>query len=198
LNSELLIKLIFEKASQLHIPTVIIGGLALPAYNVARATLDIDISIYISTQKQLNQLLIDLKREGINTLEQPKLGQDLFIIFGFKNEVEIWLKPCDAFEWDKEMINRIKIFSGNTHVLALEDFILTKLARADRSSTDISDILQLLINNYDEIDWKYFRFRLNWASVEKDFKEILRGSELDLNVELKKILKEILERINQK
>jgi len=195
LNSELLVNFIFDKASQLKIPIVIIGGLALPAYNVARTTLDIDISINISTQKQLNQFLLELNREGIKSLQNPKLGQDLFTVFGFKNEAEIWLKPCDAFEWDKEMTKKIKLYFGNIFVLALEDFILTKLARSDRSSTDISDILQILINNYKEIDWEYFRFRLNWANLESDFKEILQGIELEINEDLKKILIKILEQL---
>ena len=198
MNSELLVYHIFDKASQLKIPIVVIGGLALPAYEVARTTLDIDISINISTQEQLNQFLLELKQEGIKTLQNPKLDQDLFTVFGFKNEAEIWLKPCDAFEWDKEMTKKIKIYFGNIYVLALEDYILTKLARSDRSSTDISDILQILINNYNEIDWAYFRFRLNWARLENDFKEILHGIELEINEDLKKILIKISERMNQK
>jgi murein endopeptidase len=42
---------IVELASNIGIPTVLIGGLALPAYNVARTTLDIDICIYVTTQE---------------------------------------------------------------------------------------------------------------------------------------------------
>jgi hypothetical protein len=198
LNSERLLKLIFKVASQLEIPAVVMGGLALPAYNVARTTLDIDISIHIASQEQLNQFLSNLNRDGLNTLQNPKLDQDLFTIYGLKNEAEIWLKPCDAFEWDDDMINRIKPYEGNTYVLGLEDFIITKLARADRSSTDISDVLQLLINNYDEIDWDYFNFRLKWANLVQEFKLILRGVELDINEDLRNILTQISENVNKK
>jgi hypothetical protein len=198
LNSERILKIIFKEASHLRIPIVIIGGLALPAYHVARTTLDIDIAIHVSNQKQLDQFLSDLKKEGLTTHQNPKLGQDLFTVYGFKNEAEIWLKPCDAFEWDNEMVNKIKPYYENTHVLALEDFFLTKLARTDRSSTDISDVLQLLINNYNEIDWEYFRYRLRWANLEPDIKNILRGIELDINEDLKNILTQISEKINQK
>jgi hypothetical protein len=40
---------IFEISKNLNIPIVILGGLALPAYNVARTTIDINISIFVKT-----------------------------------------------------------------------------------------------------------------------------------------------------
>lgn len=195
MTSETLIEKIFHLASKSNIPAAIIGGLALPAYDVARTTLDIDISLYFENQKSLDDFVDLLKQENIQTLKQPKLTHDLFTVFGFNNEAEIWLKPCDAFRWDEKMVNKINHYSKNISVLSLEDFIMTKLARMDRSSTDISDIIQLLTNNYETLDWEYFRYRLKWAGLEKDFKEIIKGIELDIYPELKVIFEDILEKI---
>lgn len=183
-------------ASHFKITTVIIGGLALPAYKVARTTLDIDICINIKSQEILDLFIKTLKENDIITIQNPKLDQDLFTVFGKNNEAEIWLKPCDAFHWDEQMVEKMQLFFENIYVLAVEDYILTKIARADRSSTDISDVLQILIANKDKLDWEYLRFRLKWASIESDFKEIIKGFELDFNNHIRNFSKEILDKFN--
>ena len=189
-----LLKTFLTTTSKLSIPTVIIGGLALPAYHVVRTTLDIDLCIYITSQDQLDELLIKLNNNGLKTLQTPKIDHDLFIIFGKNNEAEIWLKPCDTFDWDNKMVEKIKKFKKMINVLAVEDYILTKIARSDRSSTDISDVLQILIANENEIDWNYLHERLKWAKVKGDFKKIIDAfslsSELKDNQLVKKIYNE--------
>jgi len=176
------------------ITTVIIGGLALPAYNVARTTLDIDVCIYVESQEELEQFVKELYDKEISTIQNPKINHNLFTVFGKQNEAEIWLKPCDAFDWDKQMVEKIQNFFSNVYVLATEDYILTKIGRSDRSSTDISDIIQILIANKDKLDWDYLRYRLKWANLESDFKRILKSFELDYNNNLKNISKDILEK----
>lgn len=180
-----------DLADQLKIPAVLIGGLALPAYNVARTTLDIDICICIKSREELNWFIEALYNNDISTVQNPNLSHDLFMVFGKRSEARIWLKPCDAFHWDKQMVEKIQKFFANVYVLAVEDYILTKLARFDRSSIDISDILKILIANKDEIDWEYLRFRLDWMDLESDFKEILEGFKLDFNNNLRNISKEV-------
>jgi len=44
-------KTIINVAEQISIPNVVIGGLALPAYNITRTTLDIDLCIHVSSQE---------------------------------------------------------------------------------------------------------------------------------------------------
>ncbi len=92
------------------------------------------------------------------------------------------------------MVEKIRKFFANVYVLAVEDYILTKLARFDRSSIDISDILKILIANKDELDWEYLRFRLDWIDLESDFKEILEGFKFDFNNNLRNISKEVLDK----
>ena len=73
---------------------------------------------------------------------------------------------------------------------------MTKLARADRSSIDIDDILQILINNYKNIDWKYLRFRIKWRDLMREFKDILQAFEIDINNEYRTIGKTIIDKFN--
>lgn len=191
-----ILQIILDLTTQYKITTVIIGGLALPAYNVARTTLDIDICIKIKSQEQLNTFIEALKENEINTKQQPKIDHDFFTVFGKNNEAEIWLKPCDAFQWDDQMVEKIQLFFGGVYVLAIEDYILTKLARSDRSSVDIDDILNIMITNRDSIDWEYFRFRIKWADLENDFKELIKAFELDFNNNVRNISKDILDNLN--
>lgn len=174
-----LFRTIFKETARLSIPAVVLGGLALPAYNIARLTLDIDICIRVKSQDELNHFINALKENNISTTQNPKIDQDLFTVLGKNSEAEIWLKPCDAFFWDDQMVKRIKNYIENVHVLAIEDFILTKLARGDRSSTDIDDIIQLLIANKNDIDREYLLYRLKWIELLSDFNEILNKSKID-------------------
>ena len=103
-----LTQIIFSEATRLKIPAIILGGLALPAYNVFRTTIDIDICIYVNSQEVLDEFIIALKNNNIETLQQPKIEHDLFTVFGQNYEAEIWLKPCDAFSWDLQMVERIQ------------------------------------------------------------------------------------------
>lgn len=187
-----LIQDFFEITSELEINSVIIGGLALPAYKVARTTLDIDIAIHITKQEDLNELLDFLSNRGIRTKQNPKIDHDLFTIFSKTSEAEVWLKPCDAFDWDEKMVENIIKFDKNIHVLAIEDFIMTKLARSDRSLIDHYDILQILISNINELDWDYLHFRLGWIGMRNDFEEILKAFNLDFDSKFQGQAQEIL------
>ncbi len=187
-----ILQTILEVASHLKIKTAIIGGLALPAYNVARTTLYIDICIKIESQKQLNLFVKGLNENDITTKQKPRIDHDLFTVFGKRSEAEIWLKPCDAFQWDNQMIEKLHSFFGNVKVLAVEDYLLTKLARSDRSAVDIDDILKIIIANKNSLDWNYFQFRLNWADLENDFKVIIKAFELDANNNVRSMSSDIL------
>lgn len=188
-----LLQTILNIAADCNIPIVLIGGLALPAYNIARSTLYLDICIFVKSQEELNQFIKMLKKNKISTSQKPKISHNLFTVFGMRGEAEIWLKPCDAFHWDDQMVEKTQNFFDNVYVLAVEDYILTKLGRSDRSSIDISDILKILIANKDNLDWEYIRFRLKWVDLESDFKEILKGFKLDVNHNLRNLSKEILD-----
>ncbi|TXT58797.1 MAG: hypothetical protein BAJALOKI2v1_300012 [Promethearchaeota archaeon] len=187
-----MLKDFFKVTSKINIPSVLIGGLALPAYDVVRTTIDIDLAICVKKQAKLNKLVDLLAKNHIETKQNPKMNHDLFTIFSKRNEAEDWLKPCDAFDWDKEMLKRIKKFKENYQVLAIEDFIMTKLARADRTPVDHQDILQLLIINIDEIDWDYLHCRLDWIKMKDEFESIIDAFTLEVDSEFENKAKRIL------
>lgn len=189
-----IIQIIFDVASKQNIPTVIIGGLALPAYDVTRTTIDIDICIYANNQTDLDNFVEALKDSGIKTLQNPKVDHEVFMVFGANNEAEIWLQPCSMFKWDDQMIQKIRPFGHYTHVLAIEDFILTKLARHDRSSVDVDDIAQVIITNKDSIDWDYLYYRVNWIGIMEPFKDLLKIFKKDVDKNLRDISKDILDK----
>jgi len=108
---------IFSVANRLKIPAVILGGLALPAYNVFRTTMDIDICVYINSQEVLDEFILALKKTKLKTLQQPKIEHDLFTIYSQNNEAEIWLKPCDAFSWDLQMVERVQKYIDDIYVI---------------------------------------------------------------------------------
>jgi hypothetical protein len=183
----------FKVSSKMNIPSVLIGGLALPAYDVVRTTIDIDLAIYVKKQKKLNKLVNLLSKNDIETMQNPKMEHNLFTIFSKRNEAEVWLKPCDAFDWDKEMLKRIERFNKSFKVLALEDYIMTKLARSDRTPVDHQDILQLLISNTDKIDWDYLHYRLDWIEMRNEFERIIEAFTLEVDSEFENKAKKILE-----
>ena len=96
------------------------------------------------------------------------------------------------------MLEKCRPFSSYVNVLALEDFILTKLARDDRSSTDIDDIMQLIITNKNTIDWGYLSYRLKWKDLIEDFKDILEAFKADLDENLRETSNEILTKFKYK
>ncbi len=104
-----------DVADQLKIPAVLIGGLALPAYNVARTTLDIDICIYVKSREELNRFIEVLYNNDISTVQNPNLNHDLFTVFGKRDQAEIWLKSCDPFigmiKWWKRYGNFLLMFT---------------------------------------------------------------------------------------
>jgi hypothetical protein len=173
-----LLRTIANVCESLDINWVIIGGLALPAYGVTRTTLDLDIAIYVKTNEMLQLLINKLKDNHIQTAQKPKISHLLFTVFStkFHDEAEIWLHPCDAFIWDDEMIDRIKVVSGerDLRVLAPEDFIMTKLARMDRSNVDLQDIVQVILSEKN-IDWTYLIERTAKLELFPDLQELVKN-----------------------
>jgi hypothetical protein len=152
--------------------------MALPAYGVTRTTLDLDVAISFSASSEISDFLNELQKNKVKTLQNPQLEHLVFTVFSteLKDEAEIWLAPCDAFSWDEEILSRIQTVEGdpNLRVLSPEDFILTKLARDDRSYVDIQDVLQILLAQQQLIDWNYLLTRASQQGVKSELQEILQ------------------------
>ena len=165
---------LIRHANASKLPSVIIGGLALPAYNIARTTIDIGFCIYAKTQKSLDKFIAFLAADDIFTAQNPQTSDILFVVFtSDHDEAEVWLTPCDRFRWDPEMVHRILHFTKEYCVLSPEDFITAKLGRAGRAETDIDDVMQIVINNATSLDWKYLEERVQWAGLNEDLRKVL-------------------------
>ncbi len=162
-----------EKANLIH---VVIGGLALPAYNVVRASYDVDFCIAVKDQDELDNFLSILNKNAIKTQQRPKSDDVVFTVYDeeLRQEAEVWLTPCDKFRWDDEMISRIRKSEKGFNVLAPEDYIVAKLARTDRSAVDVDDVMQIIETQRDKIDMKYLSKRAEWAGVGNDLTNLLK------------------------
>jgi len=155
---------------------VVIGGLALPAYNVVRASYDVDFCIAVKDQDELDNFLSILNKKGIKTQQRPRSDDIIFTVYDqeLKQEAEIWLTPCDKFRWDDQMVSRIRRSEKGFNVLSPEDYVVAKLARADRSAVDVDDVMQIIEMQRDRIDMQYLKKRAEWAGVSNDLKNLLK------------------------
>ncbi|MHA2497759.1 MAG: DUF6036 family nucleotidyltransferase [Candidatus Hodarchaeales archaeon] len=173
-----ILKAIIASCKIVGLDWALVGGMALPAYGVTRSTLDIDVAILFNSSTEISDFLSELQQYKVKTLQNPQLEHLVFVIFSteLKDEADIWLAPCDAFPWDEEIVNRIQSVEGDPdlRVLSPEDFILTKLARADRSNIDIQDALQILLAQQQSIEWSYLLTRASQLGLKSDLQEILQ------------------------
>ena len=146
---------------------MLIGGYALPAYGLIRATVNIDIAIALNSQEPM-QLKKELEKAGFQisffTEENP-----CFTVTNMKAaaEIEVWVRP-DGITLDAECLRRrqeIKIGDSKFWVIGPEDFIVNKLARRDRRTQDEVDVLTVLENNRLKLDSHYLYANAERAGV---------------------------------
>ena len=146
-----------------NVPYMIIGGYALPFYGRIRATVDIDLAVAIKTEKELNQLLNLLRSADFEpTIASP--NNPLIVVLDRKEkiELELWLKPDGVVFGDETLRKRQKAeISANfwAWIISAEDFIVSKLARPDRGTTDEQDVKSVLIRQANKLDNEYLQRR---------------------------------------
>ncbi len=162
---ERLLKL-FEKK---NISYMIIGGYALPFYGRIRTTIDLDLAISIKTKEELDCLRDWLKSIDFEITVDSHLNPVIVVLDRIqKFEIELWLKP-DGIDFDDELLKRRKrmelVAGFEAWVISPEDFIVTKLARPDRSVTDEQDVKSVLVMQRNSLDREYLENRARNAGV---------------------------------
>lgn len=154
---------VFEK---LKVDYMLIGGYALPAYGLVRATVDIDMAIMrLPEPRQVEQ---ELTKAGFQVSSfSPETPW--FIVTSMKAvvEVEVWTKP-DGIVMDAECLRRrrrTKIGKYEYWIVGPEDFIVNKLSRGDRRVQDEADVLSVLMNNRLKLDVSYLQSIAERAGV---------------------------------
>jgi hypothetical protein len=122
---------------------MIIGGYALPFYGRIRTTVDLDLAVAVDGQAEFDRLLSHLRNADFEpTTCSPR--NPLILVVDRKEtvEFELWTKP-DGIVFDDETLRRRNKAQLSRDVfpwiVGPEDFIVTKLARADRGVTDEQD-----------------------------------------------------------
>ena len=157
---------LFEKK---NVSYMIIGGYALPFYGRIRTTVDLDLAVAIKTKEELDRL-----RDWLNSIDF-ELTVDSYINPVIvvldkteKLEIELWLRP-DGIDFDDELLKRrrkMELVTGfEAWIISPEDFIVTKLARPDRSVIDEQDVKSVLIMQRNKLDREYLEKRARNAGV---------------------------------
>ena len=158
---------VFEKAKTDY---MLIGGLALPAYGLVRATQDIDIAISVKKIESLEHLFQKLKERNIEPTSKPILGAACTYFLDSENmvDIEIWQKP-DGLIIDEELLKRRNYIELEKNffvwIVSAEDFIINKLARTDRRVQDENDVISVLARQKGKLDRKYLEERAEKAGV---------------------------------
>ena len=146
-----------QTLDRLHVDYMLIGGYALPAYGLIRATVDIDIAVAMESHEPM-QLKKELENAGFQvssfTRETP-----CFVLTDIRSvtEIEVWLKP-DGIIIDAECLRRrrtVKIRGIELWIIGPEDFIVNKLSRRDRRNQDEVDVVSVLKNTRLKLDIPY-------------------------------------------
>jgi len=149
---------------------MLIGGLALPAYGLIRATQDIDIAIAVKNIESLEHLFKNLIERSVKPTSKPILGAACMYFLDSENmvDIEIWQKP-DGIIFDEELLKRRNYIELEKNlfvwVVSAEDFIINKLARTDRRAQDESDVISVLARQKGKLDRKYLKERAEKAGV---------------------------------
>ena len=147
---------------------MIIGGYALPFYGRIRTTLDIDIAIALE-DRDFKALCDKAETVGYRTaLTAVKNPYSVYLDTETGYEVEVWRAP-DGITWDQETLkrrNRFQVDGLDVWVISAEDYIVTKLARPDRSNSDEMDVLSVLVRMDKTLDREYLTKRVKNAQVE--------------------------------
>lgn len=157
---------LFEKK---NISYMIIGGYALPFYGRIRTTVDLDLAIAIKTKEELDRLRDWLKSIDFEMAVDSYLNPVIVVLDKKeKLEIELWLRP-DGIDFDDELLKRRRkmelITDFEAWVISPEDFIVTKLARPDRSVVDEQDVKSVLVMQRNKLDRKYLEKRALNAGV---------------------------------
>ena len=145
-----------EELNQSAIPYMLIGGLALSAWALPRATLDIDLTLWVPADDFDGVCLHLASRYSARTNDPLVFARKLRVL-PVANGAGVRLDFLfAAYPFEKVMIDRAavrRLGSVDVRVASLEDLILLKLPSA--RSKDREDVRLLLESYGRQLDWEY-------------------------------------------
>jgi len=162
--------LIEEGFRQRRIPHAFGGAIALAYYATPRATIDIDVNVFVSVERadEVLGLLTALGAEPLRDRERAQLERDEQVrVHWDATPVDLFFSYDLLHESCLERRQRLPFGDGDSiHVLAAEDLLVLK-ALFDRDK-DWRDIEELVYAMAGELDAAYARGWLERIAGERD------------------------------
>lgn len=160
------------------IPYMLIGAYALAFLGQVRATLDLDIAIAINSEN-FNNLVRSLEKNRF-TISLENLENPCFIVNDQVSgiEIEIWRK-LNGVILDDVLNRRLQVTTPNglkLWIIGPENYIVNKLARPDRRAVDEEDVVSVLREQANKLDYNYLYDQATQAKVLELLKTIQRIS----------------------
>ncbi|MGB9714122.1 MAG: nucleotidyltransferase [Candidatus Bathyarchaeales archaeon] len=154
---KLCLKDLVKKLGKHKIKYVVIGAIPIQFYGRPRTSADIDIVLVSHINKEkLHKVLTErysLYYEGETVLKfidnVTKTGVDILLS----------LRTVGLSQESLKRLRKIKIDDLTIAVPCPEDYILTKLKARRPDTFDFADVMSVLLNMHDKIDWKYLTKR---------------------------------------
>jgi predicted nucleotidyltransferase len=148
-----------------HVPHMIIGGLANAIWGHPRATLDIDVTVWVQDD-QIQKLLLLLKERYVFLVKAPR---DFILktrVLPIKDNENLRIDIIfGALPFEKDALDRaveVKIGSSPIKFCTAEDLILFKIF--SERPKDIEDVRGILRYRKYELDFKYLEPRIEELS----------------------------------
>jgi len=145
-----------EDLNQAAIPYMLIGGLALTVWALPRATLDVDLTLWVEPD-DFDRVCLHIASHYDARTSEPLAFARKMRVLPVANASGVRLDFLfAAYPFEKVMIDRAVVRrygKGDVRVATLEDLILLKLPSArSKDREDVRSILQIYGR---QLDWKY-------------------------------------------
>ncbi|MBI3589884.1 MAG: nucleotidyltransferase [Candidatus Melainabacteria bacterium] len=170
---------LFKEFQKENIDFAIIGGIALQAYGLARATQDIDLLVLVDNKDKVKEIMtkggFSLLHESNDVLNfvggRPALGRVDFLLAQRKY----------AFEMLKRAVEK-NVLDGKFKVklVKVEDQIGLKVQSSSNDQTryhqDMADIEELIKNNASELDMNIIKEYFSIFNRIEELDKIIKGT----------------------
>jgi len=168
-----------------NVPYMIIGGLANAIWGHPRATLDIDVTVWV-LDDQIRKLLTILEKKYVFMVAQPIEFISKTRVLPIKNNENLRIDIIfGALPFEKDALDRaveVEIGDSSINFCTAEDLILFKII--SERSKDLEDVRSILRFQKENLDYTYLEprimelsglldrpgIRLNWNKWKEDEK----------------------------